>query len=215
MPVRIVLADDHPIFLIGLKAVVSKLDAFKIVGEATSPDELNAVLNSQECDVLVTDFMMPADEQNDGLRLIERVRRNHPDLPVIVVTMLNNPALFTSILNLGVKGLLSKASLSHELPAAIQAASLGRQYIAQSVKSAIEMVGGLGTNRLEPLEALSPREVEVMRLLASGLTVGEVATRLSRSKQTVSAQKVSAMRKLGLANDAAFYVYVQENGLGS
>ncbi|MCU1748829.1 response regulator transcription factor [Pseudomonas sp. 6D_7.1_Bac1] len=213
MSLRIILADDHPIFLLGLGAVLSKSKDFFIVGEATSPKELLELLAQEDCDLLVTDFMMPADNQNDGLRLIERVRRLHPTLPIIVVTMLHNPALFTSILALGVKGLLSKSSLSHELPTAIKAASVGRLYIAQSVKNAIEMVGGCGADHLVQKEELSPRELEVIRLLASGLASREIAKLLNRSKQTVSAQKVSAMRKLGITNDAAFFIYAQEHGL--
>jgi len=213
VPLRIVLADDHHIFRIGLRAVLGNQEAFEVIGEASSPHELLELLSSESCDLLVTDFMMPADDQNDGLRLIERVRRLYPELPIVVVTMLNNPALFTSILNFGVKGLLSKSSLSHELPTAIKTVSAGKQYIAQSVSAAIEMVGGVGAGRLSQADNLSPRELEVLRLLVSGLTSKEVAALLNRSKQTISAQKMNAMRKLGITNDAALIVYAQEHGL--
>jgi two-component system capsular synthesis response regulator RcsB len=215
MPIRIVLADDHPIFLIGLRAILSQNEALEIIGEASSPDQLMDFLASNHCDVLITDFLMPADEQNDGLRLIERIRRNHPQLPVIVVTMLRNPAIFASIINLGVKGLVSKISLSHELPAAIKSAYAGKLYVADSVGKSIEVVNGVGDDRLLPIEKLSPRELEVVQLLASGLTSREVSERLNRSKQTISAQKMSSMRKLGIQNNAAFFTYVQAHGLQS
>lgn len=106
-PLRIVLADDHPIFLIGLRAVLERDDRLSIVGEANSPQALGELLQHCACDVLVTDFMMPAEPQADGLRLIEQLRRHHPALPIVVVTMLNNAGLFHAILALGVMGLLS------------------------------------------------------------------------------------------------------------
>ncbi|NVZ72561.1 response regulator transcription factor [Pseudomonas costantinii] len=209
-PLRIVLADDHPIFLIGLRAVLERDERLTIVGEATSPQALAELLRHCACDVLVTDFMMPAEPQADGLRLIEQLRRHYPALPILVVTMLNNAGLFHAILELGVMGLLSKASLADELPQAIRHVRRQQRYVAHTIRQALNAVGD---SRVHSPDPLSPRELEVIRLLTSGLTVGEIAASLHRSKQTVSAQKVSAMRKLGLSNDAALFIYVQEHGL--
>ena len=205
--------DDKKIFLIGLRAVLERDPHISIVGEANSPQALNALLQHCACDVLVTDFMMPAEPQADGLRLIEQLRRHYPDLPIVVVTMLNNAGLFHSILALGVMGLLSKASLADELPQAIRQVRQQRPYVAQTIRQALSLAGEVGADRLHSQEQLSPRELEVIRLLASGMTVGAIAAHLHRSKQTVSAQKVGAMRKLGLGNDAALFIYVQEHGL--
>lgn len=210
---RIILADDHPIFLIGLRAVLERDESLEIVGEASSPSALTELLQHCACDVLVTDFMMPVEQQNDGLRLIEHLRRHHPDLPVVVVTMLNNAGLFRSILDLGVMGLLSKASLADELPSAINHARRHKPYVAQAIKRLLSLAGEVGPDRLQSQDQLSPRELEVIRLLSAGLTVGEIAAQLNRSKQTVSTQKVNAMRKLGLSSDAALFIYVQEHGL--
>ncbi|WP_438868928.1 response regulator [Pseudomonas sp. L1(2025)] len=212
-PLRIVLADDHPIFLIGLRAVLERDERVRIVAEANSPQALIEQLQTCDCDVLVTDFMMPAEPQADGLRLIEQLRRHHPELPIVVVTMLNNAGLFHSILELGVMGLLSKASLADELPQAIDHVRQRRPYVAHAIRQALSLAGEVGADRLQSQQQLSPRELEVIRLLAAGWTVGEIAAQLHRSKQTVSAQKVSAMRKLGLGNDAALFIYVQEHGL--
>ncbi|MBT2373761.1 response regulator transcription factor [Pseudomonas fluorescens] len=212
-PLRIVLADDHPIFLIGLRAVLERDKRLSVVGEASSPQALTELLQHCACDVLVTDFMMPAEPQADGLRLIEQLRRHYPALPIVVVTMLNNAGLFHSILELGVMGLLSKASLADELPEAIRQVRLQRCYVAYTIRQALSLAGEVGPDRLHSQEQLSPRELEVIRLLANGLTVGEIAANLNRSKQTVSTQKVSAMRKLGLSSDAALFIYGQEHGL--
>ncbi|MNJ36918.1 Transcriptional regulatory protein RcsB [compost metagenome] len=212
-PLRIVLADDHPIFRIGLQAVLDQISAVKVVAQAGSPKELLAQLQAQQCDVLVTDFMMPVEQQNDGLKLLEQIRRHYPQLPILVVTMLNNAGLFRAMLNLGINGLLSKASLADELPQAISYMALGKVYVAASVQRLLLQDGAVREDRIGVQENLSPRELEVTRLLAAGHTVSQIAALLNRSKQTVSTQKVSAMRKLGVANDAALYLYLQEHGL--
>jgi two-component system capsular synthesis response regulator RcsB len=212
-PLRIILADDHPIFLIGLKVVIEQNPNSRVVAQASSPDELLHCLATEPCDLLVTDFMMPVDEQNDGLRLLERIRRHYPQLPIIVVTMLNNAGLFQAMLALEIQGLLSKASVAGELPAAIASVRQGKRFIADSVQRTMHHAADYGSDTLVALPDLSPRELEVIRLLAAGNSVGAIALQLSRSKQTVSAQKVSAMRKLGLANDAALFIYLQEHGL--
>ncbi|WP_024698361.1 response regulator transcription factor [Pseudomonas avellanae] len=212
-PLRVIVADDHPIFLIGLRVVLEQDDLAHVVAEAGNPDALLQALASHACDVLVTDFMMPVERQNDGLRLLQRVRRDFPVLPVIVVTTLSNAGLFQSMLDLGVRGLLSKASLAGELPAAVRGALRGEVFVADSVRRVLRETRQYGPDALLAAERLSPRELEVLRLLSAGHTVGQIAAQLNRSKQTVSAQKVGAMRKLGLANDAALFIYLQESGM--
>ncbi|EKG33075.1 response regulator transcription factor [Pseudomonas avellanae] len=212
-PLRVIVADDHPIFLIGLRVVLEQDDLAHVVAEAGNPDALLQALASHTCDVLVTDFMMPVERQNDGLRLLQRVRRDFPVLPVIVVTTLSNAGLFQSMFDLGVRGLLSKASLAGELPAAVRGALRGEVFVADSVRRVLREAQQYGPDALLAAERLSPRELEVLRLLSAGHTVGQIAAQLNRSKQTVSAQKVGAMRKLGLANDAALFIYLQESGM--
>lgn len=212
-PLRIVLADDHPIFRIGLRAVLEQLPDVIVVGEAGSPLELTALLQATDCDVLLTDFMMPFEHQNDGLKLLEQIRRHHPQLPVLVVTMLNNAGLFRAMLALGMAGVLSKASLANELPQAIGNLRRGTTYLSDSVQRQLLQDGEVRPDQALAQEPLSPKELEVMRLLAAGHTVGLIAALLNRSKQTVSSHKVSAMRKLGVANEAALYICLQELGM--
>ncbi|MCW2267874.1 Transcriptional regulatory protein RcsB [compost metagenome] len=206
---RIILADDHPIFRIGLRAVLEQIPGVQVVAEAGSPQQLMEHLQHMACDLLVTDFMMPVEQQNDGLKLLEQIRRHFPQLPILVVTMLNNAGLFRAMLALGVKGLLSKASLAQELPQAIRGIPRGTTYLATSVEQLLLQEG----DRIGAPQALSPKELEVSRLLAAGHTVNEIAVLLNRSKKTVSTQKINAMRKLGIANDAALFLYLQAQGL--
>ncbi|MCD5993777.1 response regulator [Pseudomonas sp. CDFA 602] len=213
LPLRIIVADDHPIFLIGLRVVLEQDDAARVIAVASNPDELLAELARHSCDVLVTDFMMPVEQQNDGLRLLQRIQRDFPALPVVVVTTLSNAGLFQAMLALNVRGLLSKASVAGELPDAIEAVRRGQIFLADSVRCVLNEAQTRGSDTLVAFERLSPKELEVLRLLSAGSAVGQIAAKLNRSKQTVSAQKVSAMRKLGLTNDAALFIYLQEHGL--
>ncbi|PWB30889.1 DNA-binding response regulator [Pseudomonas sp. SDI] len=210
---RVVLADDHPIFRIGLRAVLERIAGLTVLAEAGSPLELLSTLQAHPCDLLVTDFMMPVDEQSDGLQLLEQLRRHHPQLPILVVTMLNNAGLFRAMLGLGVSGLLSKGSLADELPLAIARLRQGKTFLADSVQQLLLQDGEVRADRAQLQGSLSPRELEVVRLLARGQTVSEIAAQLNRSTKTVSTQKVNAMRKLGVSNDAALFLYLQELGL--
>ncbi|WP_256737438.1 response regulator transcription factor [Pseudomonas sp. dw_358] len=209
--VRILLADDHPIFRMGLRSLIEQDPELLIAGEVGGPLELTEWLHSHPCDLLVTDFMMPVANQADGLRLLEYVQRYWPRLPILVVTSLLNPGLFRAMLNTGVRGLIGKGSLVEELPMAVNQLRRNKLFIARSVTHVLMASGENRINRLFEQEPLSPRELEVTRLFAAGLSVGQIAAAINRSKQTVSAQKVTAMRKLGVPSDAALFIYLQEH----
>lgn len=100
MKTRVILVDDHALTLIGMRYLLSAYDDLRIVAQAQDADGLLAQLEAHPCDLLITDLMMPGSQQADGLRLVQKVRRRYPDLPIIVVTMLGNPALVSSLLKL-------------------------------------------------------------------------------------------------------------------
>ena len=218
-PIRIVVSDDHPVVLMGVKALVaSRHQSLRVVGEATSGGELLVLLEREPCDLLVTDFAMPDGDGGDGLTLLRRVRRKHPRLPVIVLTMVSNPALVRGMFTAGVNGLVGKAALTRELLLAVQAVMHGRTYLSEQVRASLAKASvdiavsrqgaGLAVNRA----MLSGREAEVLRLYASGLSVTQIAGKLHRSVKTVSQQKSDAMRKLGLANSSQLYDYARVCG---
>lgn len=205
-PKKLLIADDHPIFLMGLRALLTPLSGqYHIIDEAVTTDELVIKLEHQSADVLITDFSMPGTRYNDGLALIQLVRRRWPTLLIIVVTMISNPGLLRSLVRLGVHRVLNKASLSAEL--------------LQTMKSLSTLPAASRTNNEKERTVakiavkLTPKENEVLRLLLRGMTVNEISVRLSRTKQTVSAQKKSAMRKLGATSEYELYHYVQQIGL--
>jgi len=213
MTTRVVIADDHPIIVAGVRLLLSSKPDIEVVAEADSPDKLLSTLRSTPCDLLITDFSMPGGEAADGLGLLKRIRRDFPSLPIIVLTMISNAGVHGTIVQAGVRGLVDKGSGMNEISLAIQAVSQGRDYVSTSFRQGL-LQSGFDTQAGTPAR-LSPRELEVIRLFSSGLTVTDVAERLARSVKTVSRQKADAMVKLGLRNDHDIFVYAREHGLDS
>ena len=207
---RIVVADDHPITLVGVKALLAEQPLrYQLVATAANGEELLAELDARHgIDVVVTDFSMSHDGQ-DGLRLLKRLRDHHPDVAVVVLTMLNNPALLRRIYSLGIRCIVSKRSLQNDLTHAIECAMKGRPFMSARVRDAVSARGAENAEAQVVRKAwLSPREAETLRLLLTGLGVSEIARILDRSKKTISGQKQSAMAKLGLENDAQLFEYL-------
>jgi two-component system, NarL family, captular synthesis response regulator RcsB len=103
LKLRVVIADDHPFVLLGLKSLFNSSESIEVVGEATNARELLTILAQQPCDVVVTDFAMPEPglDAQDGLRLIREVRSSRPDLPIVVLTSVSNVAILRSVLFAG------------------------------------------------------------------------------------------------------------------
>lgn len=209
---KIFVADDHAVVLAGVRAILQRARPSLALTTADNGDELLELLGREHCDVLVTDFAMPGPDGRgqDGLRMLRAIRRDHPQLRIVVLTMIDNPSLLRAMLETGVRGLVGKVSAIEELPAAIDAVAAGRSYISGDLRA------GLAAEADKPATGgLSAREAEVIRLFADGMTVSEIAQRLHRSVKTISHQKADAMRKLGLENHSQLYAYVRERGLKS
>lgn len=212
MSIHVQIADDHPLTLIGIQTLLERRSNLKVVAQAHSVESLLQNLQDHPCELLFTDLMMPGGEQVDGIRLIHRLRTRYPQLAIVVITMLDNPALISRVLKLGVQGLVSKRGLLNDLPKAINA-SPRAPFVSPSMQRLLDTRTADHGKPLLQLEQLSAREIEVLRLYGSGMSVGAIALHLCRSKQTISTQKSSAMRKLGLDTDASLFLYIQEHGL--
>lgn len=207
---RILLAGDHPIFRMGLQTVAEKVPDAQVVAQALTAKERLQLLHSHGPELLITDLLMPAHQQATDLQLLADIRKQFPELSILVVTSVKDGQLLRSILRLKIQGLMNKTQVLDELPAAIASIRRGRPYIANSVRNAMLEALQLEKARPKTLEQLSPREQEVLKLFATGVSVSKIAEQLGRSKQTVSAQKISAMRKLRLTTDVALLIYLQK-----
>lgn len=212
MKIRILLADDHPALLSGLKHDLSALPTLEIVGTAKNSGELIDLLNRASCDVLVTDYAMPGGTHGDGLAFVSYLRRNFPALKIVVFTMLDTPAIVQELAKLGVESVVGKTAEIKLLVSAIHAVYAGARYFPSEAGSAGRTSApGAGSAN----HALSKRELEVVRLYVSGASINEIAEQLNRSKQTISTQKTSAMRKLGIERDADLFRFAYETGIAA
>jgi len=153
---------------------------------------------------------MPGDIRSDGMVMIQQLRRDYPTLPIIVLTQIQNSGILQSLIQAGVNGLILKKSVINELADAIRQILLGHRYIGPAVKMLLANAGITHHNNINPLTA---KESEVVRLLASGMSVTQVADYLHRSVKTISTQKKSAMMRLGLQSDSALFDYAKSSGL--
>lgn len=209
MSLRIIIADDHPVVRIGTRAVIESSGVGRVVGEADSAQALMTLLASQPSDLLVTDYSMPGSPQADGFAMIGMIRRRHPDLPVLMLSVSSNLAILRMVLDSGVLGLVDKSSSMDELPQAIQSVYRGQPYISRSLRERVEAAGSWRMREGDG-KPLSPREVEVLRLLGTGMTVKEISLLLHKSVSTISRQKGDAMLKLGLKGDAELFDYLRD-----
>ncbi|AOX99058.1 response regulator transcription factor [Jeongeupia sp. USM3] len=206
--IRIIVADDHPIVLAGISREIVQYPGFELVGEASNSTELMQLLDGGVCDVLVTDYSMPGGKFGDGLPMLQLLRRRFPDLRIVVMTMLDNPALIRNMQKAGMNAILNKSDKVSHVAAAISAVHLGGDYLPLSVRHLLQAaVPDLVEQRL------SKRELEVLRQCASGMAIVEIARLANRSTKTISTQKTVAMRKLGLENDHDIFQYAVSTGL--
>lgn len=207
---RIIIADDHPIVRIGQKVVVEASGKYKVVGEANGPDELLSLIGTTACDMIVTDFAMPGDQQADGYGLLGLLHRQHPELPVILVTMFANVATLREAFARGARAIVAKSASARELPQALAAVSAGRTFVSECLRVQLDQV--VSTQPTKPPQ-LSGKEREVVRMLASGLTVSQIAARVNRSISTISKQKSTAMHRLCISTDVDLFAYARASGM--
>lgn len=210
MKIKILLADDHPALLAGLTHELAKLPTLEIAGTAEDSDSLVELVNSIDADVLVTDYVMPGGKYGDGMGLLAYIRRVKPQLKTLVFTTLDNQALTQELAKLGVNGVLGKTQHTSQLISAIHAIYAGSNYFpTQDLNTGHSGISQDPSSKA----ALTKREMEVLRLYISGMSVNEIASQLNRTKQTISSQKAAAMRKLGITRDADLFRYAFESGM--
>ncbi|HDO1314433.1 response regulator transcription factor [Aeromonas veronii] len=210
MSFKIILADDHPLILTGIRSLIDQITPHcEVIAEAYQVSDLLKLLQQHHCDLLITDFSMPGDIRCDGMVMIQQLRRDYPTLPIIVLTQLQNSGLLQSLIQEGVKGLILKKSVINELADAIRQILLGHHYIGPTVQMLLANAGITDPDSINPL---TPKESEVVRLLATGMSVTQVADYLHRSVKTISTQKKSAMTRLGLQSDSELFQYAKEHG---
>ncbi|NHV29823.1 response regulator transcription factor [Burkholderia sp. D-99] len=209
--VRIVFAYDWPLTLAGIEQVAGSTSAIELVAVYRSVAELVASLGGVDCNVVLVDYAIRGDAQMDGLALLSWLRRTRPSVGIVVLVANENPLIVGSILAIGGVSVVSKCDEVGHIVTAIHSSYSGGRYLSPLVRRAVDAAGERG----EAPVKLSAREIEVIRLYLSGVPIKTIAQRLSKGKQTVSAQKISAMKKLGVNNDVELVQRAAGLGLGA
>lgn len=208
--IRIVMADDHAIVREGLKRIVGEVADLQVVGEAADGTEVMQRVRELEFDVLVLDLSMPG---RSGMELIKLVKAEKPRLRILVLSMHQETQYAVRAIKSGASGYLTKESAPAQLEQAIRKIAGGGAYISAEVAQQLAL-GAMPGSEAAPHESLSDREFQVFRMLVDGVSVTEIANRLSLSVKTVSTHKSNLMHKLGVANQSEMVRYAMKHGLG-
>ena len=206
---RILIADDHSVVRKGLRQIL--LDEFPTaqIGEVADAEELIKNVMAAPWDLVVSDLSMPG---RSGLDALQQVKLSYPDLPVLILSIHPEEQYAIRALKSGASGYLSKDTAPDELVKAVQKVLLGKKYISQAI--AEKLAGNFSSDIAAQLhETLSDREFDVMKLLANGKSVSEIAQMLSLSVTTVSTYRARVMVKMGLRSNSDLTKYAIENKL--
>jgi DNA-binding NarL/FixJ family response regulator len=205
---RIIIADDHTLFRIGLKQMLESFDGVSVVAEAANAAQTLDVVQGVAADLLVSDLTMPG---TCGTQLIEQLHRQHPSLPILILSMHDEPATVRRALQAGASGYLTKESSPAMLHAAVRQVAAGERFIPPALAEtlAFESVRARGL----PHETLSQRERQIFKLIAQGVSLSQIAEQLHLSPKTVTTHKTHLMEKLGIANNADLIRYAIEHKL--
>ena len=206
---RIAIADDHVLVRRGLAELLREMDDLRVVAECASGDELLRAVRDERVDVVVMDMNMPGPT---GLDLVKSLHAEHPRLPLLVLSAHPEDQYAVRVVRAGAMGYLTKESAEADLVEAIRRVVAGKRFLSQTL--AESLLDALDADpEADPHAALSDREYQTMRMLASGMTVGGIAEELALSVKTVSTYRTRLLQKMGMANNAELTRYALENGL--
>jgi DNA-binding NarL/FixJ family response regulator len=207
--IRVLLADDHAILRDGLKQLFALTTDVHVVAEADSGTQVLERLRSVAVDLLLLDMTMPG---ITGEGLIARLRAQHARLPILVLSMHDEPQIAMRALRAGAGGYLVKDKGPKTLLAAMRRVAAGGHFIDPGVAERMALEASGLAPRLQHAD-LTDREFQILRLLASGRSVNETAAQLAISNKTVSTHKSRVMEKMGFASNAELVRYAVAHGL--
>jgi DNA-binding NarL/FixJ family response regulator len=200
---NILIADDHPVVRQGLRQMLASESDLNVVGEARNGHEVVEISRRVQWDVAVLDYNMPG---RTGLELVKELRQRHPERPVLILSMYPEERYALRALKAGAAGYITKESVPGELVNAIRKVAKGGRYVSATLgeRLAQELAG----DSERPIhERLSDREYQILWMIASGRTVGEIAEQLFLSPNTVSTYRARILRKMNMRTNAELMRY--------
>jgi DNA-binding NarL/FixJ family response regulator len=207
--IRILIADDHQIVRAGLKQFIAGEIDMQVVAEAATGAEALAAAARGGIDVVLLDISLP---DQSGVDVLKRLKRVHPDLPVLILSGYAEQQYALNLLRGGAAGYLNKEAADSELVGAIRTVAQGRRYVSPTL--AQQLAADLAGGGDKPLHAqLSEREFQIFRRLAAGASVSQIAADLHLSVKTISTYRTRILEKLNMKANADLTYYAIKNGL--
>ena len=207
--IRVLVADDHPVVRIGLREILARQRDIAVLGEAGTGAEVCKLVAQKTWDVVVLDVTLP---DRSGLEVLKEIKRERPKLPVLILSAYPEEEYAVRALRAGAAGYVTKKASPEELVRAVRRLAQGLRYMSPA--AAEELIGALG-NGLDqaPHERLSDREYQVLCLLGSGKSVGQIAQELERSVKTISTYRARILEKMEMQSNAQLVHYVLQRRL--
>jgi len=211
---NILLVDDHKLFREGLRFVISQLDGYKVVGEASNGKEFLDMIDSLSVDIVLMDISMPG---IDGIVATTKAMEKYPDLKIIALTMFCDEEYYYKMIQAGVSGYILKESGKEELATALKTVITGENYFSQKLlRSIILNLNSSKTVKISNTKneiKLTPRETEILKLICQGLSNAEISEKISLSTRTVEGHKSNLISKTGVKNSVSLVMFALKNHL--
>jgi DNA-binding NarL/FixJ family response regulator len=212
--IKIIIVDDHKLFREGLNYVVSQMDGFEIVGEASSGKDFLEMIDSIDVDIVLMDICMP---DIDGIETTAKAVEKRPNIKIVALTMFCDEEYYYKMIQAGVSGYILKESGKEELETAIHAVAAGENYFSQKLlHNIIKNLHNSKTFKV-PVNSneikLTSRETEILKLICQGLSNSEISDRISLSPRTVEGHKSNLISKTGVKNSVSLVIYALKNHL--
>jgi DNA-binding NarL/FixJ family response regulator len=212
--IRIILADDHLLVLAGIRSLVESLDGVKIVAQASNGREAVALAQEHRPDLMIMDISM---KELNGIEATGQIKAEVPDTRVLILSMHTTEDFVRRAIKAGASGYLVKDSAPLELKMAIESIMRGEVYLSPRVSKHLVsgFLEGTGEQQETMLDALTPRQREILQMIAEGKSTKEIAYQLDVSVKTVETHRAALMERLGIHDVAGLVIYAVRNGLVS
>ena len=208
--IRILLADDHSIVRAGLRRIIEDSGDIEVIAEAADGHEAVQKAHETQPDVAVIDISMPI---MDGLEVVNQLHHYYPKMPILILTMHEEEQYVFRAISAGAKGYITKRSAPEQMVNAIRKVHGGGRYLSDSAAESLAHRLASGAQDRSPLDALSNREIQVLRHLALGKTTREIAEAYNISVKTVDTYRFRLLKKLNLRNNAELSRFAIQNRL--
>jgi len=205
--IKLFIVDDHAMFRSGLIRVLSDVSEISVTGEAANGDELLVLLKNDRPDLIILDISLPG---KSGIALIEEIHRDYGDIPVLILSMHDEPATVRSAFKMGAQGFITKTSDFDILVEAIETCCRRQTYVAPSLAVGLALFENNNAAPSPGKSNLTKREIQILNLILKGKTLTQIGEQLGLSRKTVSAHKANIKLKLGVTSDIEFYRHASD-----